>query len=104
MVSQMYPGRSVGESFTIQNFLRFGKPAEADRDELDAHMQFMRRVVEQEDYGTGFKVQQALATGAKEYSYFGRNEGGGQLFHRWVDALVETADEDLPALLLSGPA
>ena len=103
MVSQMYPGKTVGESFTIQNFLRFGAPDEADRDELEAHMNFMRRVVQEEDYGTGLKVQQALATGAKEYSYFGRNEGGGQLFHRWVDALVETADADLPALLRSGP-
>jgi hypothetical protein len=33
---------------------------------------------------------------------FGRNEGGGQLFHRWVNALIETSDEDLPALLENG--
>jgi phenylpropionate dioxygenase-like ring-hydroxylating dioxygenase large terminal subunit len=102
MVSQMYPGERVGESFTIQNFLRFGSPDEMDSQELEQHMQFMRRVVQDEDYGTGLNVQKALATGAKEYSYFGRNEGGGQLFHRWVDALVEAEDADVPALLRSG--
>ena len=102
MVSQMYPGERVGESFTIQNFLRFGTPEDVDQKELEQHMQFMRRVVQDEDYGTGFNVQKALATGAKEYSYFGRNEGGGQLFHRWVDALVEAEDADLPTLLRKG--
>jgi len=102
MVSQMYPGERVGESFTIQNFLRFGSPDETDSQELEQHMQFMRRVVQDEDYGTGLNVQKALATGAKEYSYFGRNEGGGQLFHRWVDALVGVEDADLPELLRNG--
>ena len=65
-------------------------------------MQFMQNVVEGEDYFTGFNVQKSLATGAKEFSMFGRNEGGGQLFHRWVNALIETSDEDLPALLENG--
>jgi hypothetical protein len=61
-------------------------------------------VVQGEDYTTGFQVQKALATGAKEFSLFGRNEGGGQLFHRWVAELVETEDEDLPALFERGIA
>jgi hypothetical protein len=29
---------------------------------------------------------------------FGRNEGGGQRFHRFVDALLATDDAELPAL------
>jgi hypothetical protein len=29
---------------------------------------------------------------------FGRNEGGGQRFHRWVDALLATNDTDLSGL------
>lgn len=102
MFSQMFPGKSPGESITTQNFLRFGAPDEVDAQEMAAHMEFMQGVVEGEDYGTGFNVQKALATGAKEYSLFGRNEGGGQLFHRWVDALIETSDDDLPALLENG--
>jgi hypothetical protein len=33
---------------------------------------------------------------------FGRNEGGLQRFHRWVEALVTTDDADLPRLLATG--
>ena len=102
MVSQMFPGKNPGESFTIQNFLRFEPPEEQDQEELQEYMGFMAHVVGEEDYYTGFHVQNALATGAKEFSLFGRNEGGGQLFHKWVDALVETDDEALPALLEKG--
>jgi hypothetical protein len=47
-------------------------------------------------------VQRALATGAKPYALFGRNEGGGQMFHRWIQALVESDDEALPALFERG--
>jgi len=102
MVSQMYPGKSVDTSRTIQNFLRSGDPEKKNQAELDQFMQFMRRVVEEEDYRTGKKVQTALATGAKQFSLFGRNEGGGQLFHKWVDALVEASDAELPALFHKG--
>jgi len=102
MVSQMFPGKTPGESFTIQNFLRFEPPEEQDPEELKEYMDFMGHVVGNEDYYTGFHVQKALATGAKEFSLFGRNEGGGQLFHKWVDALVDTEDADLPALLEKG--
>ena len=62
----------------------------------------MRYVVSEEDYRTGLNVQNALATGAKEYSYFGRNEGGGQLFHRWIDAIISTDDSELPQLFEQG--
>ena len=102
MVSQMFPGKTVGESYTIQNFLMFGDPQEKDQAALEEYMGFMHTVVQGEDYFTGFNVQTALATGAKEYSYFGRNEGGGQLFHKWVDALIAASDEELPALLQKG--
>lgn len=102
MVSQLFPGSSPGESITIQNFLSLKGPDEVDPEAVKAYMAWMVDVVRDEDYVTGFQVQKALATGAKEYSLFGRNEGGGQMFHRWVDALVNTADEDLPALLEKG--
>ena len=102
MVSQMFPGEKVGESATIQNFLMFGDPEEKDEAAIKEYMGFMYQVVQNEDYFTGFNVQQALSTGAKEYSYFGRNEGGGQLFHKWVDALIAASDEELPALLKKG--
>ena len=94
MVSQMFPGATPGESHTIQSFLRFAPAEKQDPAELAEHMQFMKTVVADEDYYTGFRQQKALATGAKEHVLFGRNEGGGQLFHRWID--------ELPALLRRG--
>jgi phenylpropionate dioxygenase-like ring-hydroxylating dioxygenase large terminal subunit len=102
MVSQMFPGERPGESTTTQYFLSFSDDANVDTQALDGFMGLMKTVVANEDYETGFQVQAALATGAKEFSYFGRNEKGGQLFHRWVDKIIATADADLPELFANG--
>ena len=104
MVSQMFPGRTPEESTTTQYFAAFESPDKLDQQGLAAYMSLMVDVVKDEDYYTGLRVQKALATGAKEYSIFGRNEGGGQLFHRWIDTLLETSDQDLPALFKDIPA
>jgi hypothetical protein len=45
-------------------------------------------VVRDEDYKTGLQVQEALASGARNHSLFGRNEYGGQRFHGWVQRLL----------------
>jgi len=102
MVSQMFPGKSPGESFTIQNFLHTLPPNEEQAGKVAPMMAFLHRVVGEEDYGTGLRLQKALRTGAKDHNLFGRNEGGGQLFHRWIEALVTTEDKDLPALVANG--
>jgi hypothetical protein len=36
------------------------------------------------------------------YLGLGRNEGGAQYVHGWLDALLVTADEDLNALFRNG--
>lgn len=102
MFSQLFPGAAPGQSVTIQNFLSFEPPEALEADAIKEYMNKMVDVVRDEDYFTGFRVQKALATGAKSHSLFGRNEGGGQLFHRWLDALVETDDAALPGLLERG--
>ena len=102
MVSQMFPGDSPGESFTIQNFLHTQPPSDERAEKMEQMMGFLLKVVGGEDYDTGLRLQKALRTGAKDHNLFGRNEGGGQLFHRWVDALVKTEDKDLPALIANG--
>ena len=103
MVSCMFPGDNVFDSRTTQYFLQPGHTAEFDDEEqIATKMAFLGRVVNDEDYATGLKLQKALATGAKKTIKFGRNEGGGQLFHRWVEQLVKTEDCDLPALLERG--
>jgi phenylpropionate dioxygenase-like ring-hydroxylating dioxygenase large terminal subunit len=104
MFSMMFPGNAPTESFTTQAFLQPGKTAEHDDpEEIAKKMAFLGMVVRDEDYATGLKLQKALATGAKDRLMFGRNETGGQLFHRWVDALIKTEDKDLPELLATGP-
>jgi hypothetical protein len=52
-------------------------------------------VVREEDYATGLRQQRALATGARPHVLFGRNEGGGQRFHRWLEHLLALDDEAL---------
>jgi hypothetical protein len=46
-------------------------------------------VVREEDYATGLRQQRALLTGARSHVLFGRNEGGGQHFHRTLEKLLE---------------
>jgi hypothetical protein len=55
-------------------------------------------VVRDEDYATGLRQQAALKNGGRSNVLFGRNEGGAQRFHAWVDRLLATEDQDLPAL------
>ena len=45
-------------------------------------MGFLEHVVRDEDYYTGNRIQKAVKTGAKSEFLFGRNEWGGQRFHR----------------------
>ncbi|MBJ7461384.1 MAG: aromatic ring-hydroxylating dioxygenase subunit alpha [Ilumatobacteraceae bacterium] len=102
MISQLFPGATPEESVTVQHFLH----CETQNPERDAsvadRMKFMRFVVEEEDYKTGLQIQRGLKSGAKKEVMFGRNEGGTQAFHKWVQALIDTDDEDLSALFAKG--
>jgi phenylpropionate dioxygenase-like ring-hydroxylating dioxygenase large terminal subunit len=98
MLSQLFPGEHVGESFTTQYYLMEHAPDAAAAKEADAQFTLLRKVVEEEDYATGFLQQRALTSGGREYVMFGRNEGGGQRFHGWVDRLLNTDDSELTAL------
>jgi phenylpropionate dioxygenase-like ring-hydroxylating dioxygenase large terminal subunit len=102
MVSQLFPGRNVGESVTIQNFLSTDRePAEGEEAFIAERMAFNLRVVRDEDYFTGLRIQRNVETGAKAEFIFGRNEGGGHRFHTWVQRLLDTDDADLPELFRS---
>ncbi len=102
MISQLFPGDTPGTSYTIQNYVMEKEPDEAGRKAARDQFDFLRYVVQEEDYATGLKQQKALESRAKEYVLFGRNEEGGHNFHRWVDNILETADEDLPKLFQTG--
>ena len=66
------------------------KPVDAEdaRRAMDGAVDFLERVVREEDYRTGLGIQSALASGANREFVFGRNEPCNQNFHRWVDRLL----------------
>lgn len=105
MISQLFPGETPLESYTVQNYL-MERPPENEEAAKAAHEQFkfLEYVVQEEDYATGLRLQKALRTGAMPHVQFGRNEGGGQRFHAWVDKLLETDDQALPGLFGQGAA
>ncbi len=103
MVSQLFPGATPDESLTVQNFLATLEPDEEQQKAIDGMMGFLMHVVRDEDYYTGKRIQTNVKTAARDEFLFGRNEGGGQRFHRWVEALVHTDDAALPDLLRKGP-
>jgi phenylpropionate dioxygenase-like ring-hydroxylating dioxygenase large terminal subunit len=102
MVSQLFPGRTADESVTVQNFLATEAPDEARMEKIAGTMAFLEHVVRDEDYFTGNRIQKAVKTGAKRAFLFGRNEAGGQRFHRWVNALLDTPDDALAKRFAEG--
>lgn len=99
MISQLFPGDTVGESYTTQYYVMEHKPTDevaikAAHDQFD----FLEIVVRDEDYKTGKRQHQALQSGLMKDVLFGRNERGGQVFHQWVERLINASDDELPAL------
>ena len=95
LVSQLFPADNADRSVTIQSFFLDHEPAPEEREEAEAHAAFLEHVVRDEDYYTGLRIQRAVKTGAKTEFLFGRNEGGGQAFHGWVDRMLALDDAKL---------
>lgn len=98
MLSQLFPGKEPGESYTVQNFLVDRELTPQQVEAATQQFEFLKGVVQEEDYATGLKQQQALRTGSRKHVLFGRNEEGGQRFHAWVERILETEDDDLAEL------
>lgn len=90
MVSTLLPGPTPDRSRTIQTHLA-PKPIDSDeaRQAMDRVVDFLEHVVREEDYKTGLGIQSALASEANREFVFGRNEPCNQIFHRWVDRLLD---------------
>lgn len=99
MISQLFPGDKVGDSITTQFYVMEKKPSDPDSIKA-AHEQFdfLEVVVRDEDYATGKRQHEALQSGLMDKVLFGRNEGGGQVFHSWVQKLTDASDEELKAI------
>ncbi len=87
-VAQLFPGTTPDSSVTILNYYTAAEPTEEQRLEAEKRADFVAGVVRDEDYATGINLQMALAAGGKPEVLFGRNEGGGQRFHRMLDEHV----------------
>jgi phenylpropionate dioxygenase-like ring-hydroxylating dioxygenase large terminal subunit len=104
ILSQIIPGASVDTSETIQLFLMEGAPSEEDRALAVKTAEFLAHVVGEEDLPTSEGQQRVLRSGLLDRVAFGRNEGGLQHFHRWVDRIAETPKPQLNALFASAEA
>lgn len=89
MVSQLFPGDTPDTSTTIQNFIVTDEPTDELIELAAKHAEFFDHVVRNEDYYTGIRIGKNIASGAKSEFVFGRNEGGGQFFHTYLDTLLD---------------
>ncbi|MFC4295179.1 aromatic ring-hydroxylating dioxygenase subunit alpha [Novosphingobium tardum] len=101
IVSQVIPGETVDQSETIQLFLLADEPDVAGRNEAAQTADFLAKVVGEEDLPTSLGQQTVMRSGAMDRILFGRNEGGLQQFHSWVERIVSTPFDDLPSLFAS---
>jgi len=101
-VARVFPGATADESVTYLDFISTAPKTEEFIEAANKQIAFLENVVRDEDYATGLKIQRTVKTGAKKVLHFGRNEGGAQYVHGWLDALLATADEDLNELFRNG--
>jgi len=94
-VARIFPGNTADESVTYLDFISTAPPTPENIATIEKQILFLENVVRDEDYATGLKIQRTVKTGAKKEFFFGRNEGGAQYVHGWLDVLLETADDDL---------
>jgi len=97
LISQLFPGETPLESTTVQSYVMANEPNEQERAAAEKNFELLGYVVREEDYATGLRQQRALLAGAHSHVLFGRNEGGGQRFHRLLDRLLECDDAGLRA-------
>ena len=81
-VAQLFPGPTVDQNRTVLMFFRNDPPKDdADREGLEGMMDWLRQVVEEEDYMIGDLIQKGLQSGAHDEIVLGKNERGNQFFH-----------------------
>jgi nitrite reductase/ring-hydroxylating ferredoxin subunit len=98
MISQFFPGDTPLESFTLQNYMMETLPTTDDmKAAANAQFKLLEYVVREEDYATGVRYHSNMILRSDFEVMFGRNEGGAQRFHRFLDELLACGDADLTA-------
>jgi phenylpropionate dioxygenase-like ring-hydroxylating dioxygenase large terminal subunit len=95
-IAQIIPGPTPGENKTNLMFIHSKKPDTPEEQQaVDTMMEWLRDVVDKEDYQLGLKVQRGIESNAYKHVNFGKNERGNQYFHKWVDYYL-AQDPDAP--------
>lgn len=99
LVSIVVPGAEVGTSTTTQTFIAERLPDDGTRAAMAEMSDFLAHVVGDEDMPTSAFQQKVMGTGLLGEVRFGRNEGGLQHFHSWLDRVIAVDDSALAELL-----
>ncbi len=95
-IAQIIPGPTPAENTTHLYFIHHTAPKTDDETQaLEEMMEWLRNVVDTEDYYMGLRIQKGIESGAHSHVMFGRNEKGNQFFHKWVDYCLAN-DPTLP--------
>ena len=89
MVSRILPGETPDRAYS-QQYHYYRQPIEGEEATAmaEARRKLYAQVTSDEDFATGFKINRGLGAVADDHFRFGRNEGGNQNLHRWIDQLV----------------
>ena len=85
MSLQIIPGPNLGENTTVLHFFHADPAASEEQlTALNEMADWLKQVVEEEDYLLGLQVQRGLQSGCMKDTIFGRNERGNQFIHRQI--------------------
>ncbi len=101
-VARIFPGETAEQSVTHLDFVSTAPRSPEYVEAIEKQIAFLEMVVRDEDYATGLRIQRTVRTGAKKDFVFGRNEGGAQYVHGWIDAILDTPDDALTELFRRG--
>jgi phenylpropionate dioxygenase-like ring-hydroxylating dioxygenase large terminal subunit len=100
LFTQNFPGPTPDKNRTVLLYARRNPPKdEADQENIEEKIKWMRDVTQDEDYAIGIRVQKGLEAGAHEHLLFGHNERGNQYFYEWVNWYLQ-GDPTLPKPVL----
>ena len=98
-IAQILPGKTADTNTTVLHYVAPETPKNKEEiAELDHFMNFLRDVVNDEDYALGLEIQKGLNSHSKDSVKFGKNERGNQFFHKYVDFYIDKNIKKPPIL------
>ncbi len=98
-IAQILPGKTADTNTTVLHYVAPETPKNKEEiAELDHFMNFLRDVVNDEDYALGLEIQKGLNSHSKNSVKFGKNERGNQFFHKYVDFYIDKNIKKPPIL------